>query len=125
MYSDDTLVMDNNEDDGSIKLRVNNENSKSIILDSNGDVFLGGSSYDYLNSDLSGTAYGNGAVITSSRHKTRLDLNNSRNSNDGPYGDDGGDSEIRFMTEEVDTFSLGINERWVAEVTFTEIFVIS
>ena len=125
MYSDDTLVMDNNEDDGSIKLRINNENSKSIILDSNGDVFLGGSSYDYLNSDLSGTAYGNGAVITSSRHKTRLDLNNSRNSNDGPYGDDGGDSEIRFMTDEVVHFSMGVNERWVAEDTWPEKFVIS
>lgn len=129
MYSDDTLLVDNNEADGSIKLRVNNDDNTSLLLNQTGDIMIGGASFNYLNEpDTSppfASPYGNGVVITSDRHKTRLDLNNTRNANTGSYGNDGGDCEIRFMTDEVVHFSMGVNEHYVTGDNWAENFVIS
>lgn len=125
MYSDDTLVLDNNESAGAIKLRVG-DNENSLYIQDNNRASLGVGGYsNLLSADLTTTGReGHGLLIQSEGKKTRLDLNNTY-----PAGgsEDGGDCEVRFMTDEKVHFSMGVNEVYNSSSggDFVENFVIS
>ncbi len=107
MYSDDTLVMDNNESAGAIKLRVGDNENSLFIQENNRASFGVGGPSTLLYGDLPASHSGHGLLIQSGGHKTRLDLNNTHPSD---AAHDGGDSEIRFMTDGIVHYSMGVNE---------------